>query len=137
MEDNHIHDFSMMQRTYAAGVSVSGCGITLRANVIHDAPHNGVIYGGNEHVFEYKQRLPRVFAGDGGCRRVLHGPRLDTQGNVLRFNYTHDLGAEGELANTMGFYFDDCDCGDAVYGNIFHNVARGILVGGGAGSSHS
>ena len=35
------------------------------------------------------------------------------------------------MANTMGFYFDDCDCGDEVYGNVFHNVSRGIMVGGG------
>ena len=50
---------------------------------------------------------------------------------MLRYNNTHDLGAEGDHANTMGFYFDDCDCGDEVYGNVFHNVARGIMVGGG------
>ena len=130
VEDNHIHDFSMMQRTYAAGVSVSGCGITLRANVIHDAPHMAVIYGGNEHVFEYNN-VYRVLLETGDAGAYYTGRDWTTQGNVLRFNYTHDLGAEGELANTMGFYFDDCDCGDAVYGNIFHNVARGILVGGG------
>ena len=26
----------------------------------------------------------------------------------------------------MGFHFDDCDCGDEVYGNVFLNVARGM-----------
>lgn len=130
VENNHIHDFSIMQRTYAAGVSVNGCGITLRANVIHEAPHMAVMYDGNEHVFEYNN-VYRVLLETGDAGAYYTGRNWTSQGNVLRFNYTHDLGAEGEWANTMGFYFDDCDCGDAVYGNIFHNVARGIMVGGG------
>ena len=33
--------------------------------------------------------------------------------------------------NAMGIYFDDCDCGDEVYGNVFLNCPRGILIGGG------
>ena len=33
--------------------------------------------------------------------------------------------------NVMGVYFDDCDCGDEVYGNVFLNVPRGIMIGGG------
>ena len=129
-ERNHIHDFGVFQRTYAAGFGVNGCGITLRANVVHDAPHSAVLYGGNEHLFEYNN-IYRVLLETGDAGAYYTGRDWTTQGNVLRFNYTHDLGAEGEMANTMGFYFDDCDCGDEVYGNIFHNVARGIMVGGG------
>ena len=59
-------------------------------------------------------------------------------GVVLRGDDLHvadcrlaNLGAEGLPGSTMGFYFDDCDSGDEVYGNVFHNVARGIMVGGG------
>ena len=107
-----------------------GCGITLRGNVMHDAPHSAVLYGGNEHLFEYNN-VYRVLLETGDAGAYYTGRDWTTHGDVLRFNYTHDLGAEGEMANTMGFYFDDCDCGDEVYGNVFHNVSRGIMVGGG------
>ena len=52
-ENNHVHHFAIFRRTGASGVEVQGCGITLRANVIHDAPRSAVMYGGNEHLFEY------------------------------------------------------------------------------------
>lgn len=129
-ENNRVHDFGVFQRTYAPGFDVNGCGITLRANVVHDAPHTAVLYGGNEHLFEYNN-VYRVLLETGDAGAYYTGRDWTTQGNVLRFNYTHDLGAGGEIANTMGFYFDDCDCGDEVYGNVFHNVSRGIMVGGG------
>ncbi len=129
-ERNHIHDFARFQRTHVAGFDVDGCGLTFRANVIHDAPNSAVFYGGNEHLFEYNNVYDVLLeTGDAGA--YYSGKDWTSQGNVLRFNYTHDLGSEGAMANTMGFYFDDCDCGDEVYGNIFHNVARGIMIGGG------
>ena len=129
-ENCHVHDWAVFQRTYAPAIGVNGCGITLRRNRMHDAPHSAVLYGGNEHLFEYNE-VYRVLMETGDAGAYYTGRDWTTQGNVLRFNNTHDLGAEGDHANTMGFYFDDCDCGDEVYGNVFHNVARGIMVGGG------
>ena len=98
--------------------------------MVHDAPHLAVLYGGNDHLFEYNT-VYRVLLETGDAGAYYTGRDWTTQGNVLRFNYTHDLGAGVKIANTMGFYFDDCDCGDEVYGNVFHNVSRGIMVGGG------
>lgn len=129
--DCHIHHFGIFQRTYAPGISVHGCGMTLRGNTLHDAPHSAVLYGGNEHLFESNE-VYAVLLETGDAGAYYTGRDWTTMGNVLRGNYTHDLGS-GTLdhANTMGFYFDDCDCGDAVYDNVFHNVARGIMIGGG------
>lgn len=130
VEGCHVHDWALFQRTYAPGIGVGGCGVTLRRNRLHDAPHSAVLYDGNEHLFEYNE-VYRVLMETGDAGAYYTGRDWTTMGNVLRYNNTHDLGAEGEHANTMGFYFDDCDCGDEVYGNVFHNVARGIMVGGG------
>lgn len=130
VEGCHIHDWALFRRTYAPAIGVNGCGVTLRRNRMHDAPHSAVLYGGNEHLFEYNEVF-RVLLETGDAGAYYTGRDWTTMGNVLRYNNTHDLGAEGDHANTMGFYFDDCDCGDAVYGNVFHNVARGIMVGGG------
>lgn len=131
VEGCDIHHYAVFQRTYAPAIGVHGaCGITLRGNKMHDAPHSAVLYSGNELLFESNE-VYRVLMETGDAGAYYTGRDWTTQGNVLRYNYTHDLGAEGEHANTMGFYFDDCDCGDEVYGNVFHNVARGIMVGGG------
>lgn len=130
VEKCDIHDFGVYQRTYAPGIAMNGCGCTIRANLIHEAPHAACLYGGNEHLIEYNN-VYRVLQETGDAGAYYTGRDWTSQGNVLRYNFTHELGREGADASTMGFYFDDCDCGDEVYGNIFWKVARGIMIGGG------
>ena len=130
VEKCDIHDFGIYRRTYAAGLQVDGCGCLIRQNLIHEAPHCAVLYGGNEHVFEFNN-VYRVLLETGDAGAYYTGRDWTTQGNVLRYNFTHDLGTEGADSSTMGFYFDDCDCGDEVYGNIFWKVACGVKHGGG------
>ena len=130
VENCRIHGFGVFQRTYAPGIQVDGCGMTLRGNELWDAPHAAVLYGGNEHLFESND-VHHVLMETGDAGAFYTGRDWTTMGTVLRYNFVHELGAQGKEANTMGFYFDDCDCGDAVYGNVFWKVARGIMVGGG------
>jgi hypothetical protein len=127
---NKIYNFGVFQRTYAPGLNVYGCGMTCSHNEIFNAPHSAVIYGGNEHLFEYND-VHHVLLETGDAGAFYTGRDWTTQGNVLRYNFVHELGAEGDHANTMGFYFDDCDCGDEVTGNVFWKVSRGIMIGGG------
>ncbi|MCF7848035.1 MAG: right-handed parallel beta-helix repeat-containing protein [Kiritimatiellales bacterium] len=131
IENNHVHDFGLYQRTYAAGISLQGCGQIMRNNRIHDAPHSAVLYSGNEHLLEYNEVF-RVVMETGDAGAFYTGRDWTTQGNVLRYNYVHHLGGGDENhVNTMGFYFDDCDCGDEVTGNIFFRAGRAIMIGGG------
>ena len=140
VERCRIHDFGILQRTYEPGVRVDGVGATVRCNEIFDAPHSAVIYGGNEHLFESND-VHHVVMETGDAGAFYTGRDWTTQGNVLRYNRIHDIGAgttarKGKDAavsgtNAMGFYFDDCDCGDAVCSNEFRNVSRGIMIGGG------
>ena len=51
-DNNHVHHYGLFQRTYAPGIGVNGCGQIVRQTCIHDAPHNAVLYGGNEHLLE-------------------------------------------------------------------------------------
>jgi len=130
-ENNHVHHYGLFQRTYAPGIGVSGCGQIIRQNCIHDAPHNAVLYGGNEHLIELNEVYQVVMeTGDAGA--FYTGRDWTSQGNVLRHNYIHDLGAgDAEHVNTMGMYFDDCDCGDTIVGNVFLRAGRAIMIGGG------
>ena len=129
--NNHIHHYGLFQRTYAPGIGVGGCGQIVRHNCIHDAPHNAVLYGGNEHLFELNE-IYRVVMETGDAGAFYTGRDWTSQGNVLRHNYIHDLGGgEASHVNTMGVYLDDCDCGDTVEGNVFYRAGRAIMIGGG------
>ena len=127
--DCDIHHYAVYQRCYAAGIQVSGCGVTVSGNLVHDAPHMAIGYGGNEHLFEYNN-VYRVLQECADAGAYYTGRDWTTQGNVLRYNFTHDLVGD-DVKGRVGFYFDDCDCGDAVYGNVFWRVPLGILIGGG------
>lgn len=130
-ENNHIHHFGLFQRTYAPGIGVNGCGQIVRNNCIHDAPHNAVLYGGNEHLFE-RNEVYRVVMETGDAGAFYTGRDWTSQGNVLRNNYIHDLGSgHPEHVNTMGIYLDDCDSGDTLVGNVFYRAGRAIMIGGG------
>lgn len=129
--NNHIHHYGIFQRTYAPGIGANGCGQIVKNNCIHDAPHNAILYGGNEHLFEFNEVYRAVMeTGDAGA--FYTGRDWTSQGNVLRHNFIHSLGGgDSKHVNTMGFYFDDCDCGDRVEGNIFWKAGRAIMIGGG------
>jgi len=129
--NNHIHHYGLFQRTYAPGVGVQGCGQIVRNNRIHDAPHNAVLYGGNEHLFELNE-IYRVVMETGDAGAFYTGRDWTSQGNILRHNFIHDLGGgDAKHVNTMGVYLDDCDCGDTIEGNVFYRAGRAIMIGGG------
>ena len=140
VEGCRIHDFGILQRTYAGGLGISGCGVTARGTEIWNAPHLAVAFTGNEQLFESND-VHHVLMETGDAGALYTGRNWTTQGNVLRYNFIHDIGAGTTAresddaavsgANAMGFYFDDCDCGDEIYGNVFMNCPRGIMIGGG------
>ncbi len=130
-ENNHIHHYGIFQRTYAPGIGANGCGQIARNNCIHDAPHNAVLYGGNEHLFELNE-IYRVVMETGDAGAFYTGRDWTSQGNVLRHNYIHDLGGgDAGHVNTMGIYLDDCDSGDSLVGNVFYRAGRALMIGGG------
>lgn len=130
-ENNHIHHFGLFQRTYAPGIGANGCGQIARNNCIHDAPHNAVLYGGNDHLFELNE-VYRVVMETGDAGAFYTGRDWTSQGNILRNNYIHDLGGgDAGHVNTMGIYLDDCDSGDSLVGNVFYRAGRAMMIGGG------
>ncbi|HEY3319124.1 MAG TPA: right-handed parallel beta-helix repeat-containing protein [Planctomycetota bacterium] len=129
--NNHIHHYGIFKRTYAAGIGAQGCGQIVRNNCIHDAPHNAVLYGGNENLFEFNE-VYRVVMETGDAGAFYTGRDWTTQGNILRYNFIHDLGGgDAKHVNTMGVYLDDCDSGDTLQGNVFLRAGRAIMIGGG------
>ncbi len=127
--NNDIHDYSRIFRTNKPAVMMSGVGNRLAHNAIHDAPHAGVFYSGNEHILEFNDvfRLAKE-TGDVGAFYI--GRDWTQRGNIIRYNYFHDLAGQG-FAGAQGVYLDDWASGMTVFGNVFYKARRCVLIGGG------
>ena len=117
--NNHIWRFSIHQFTSAYGLTLGGVGNYAAHNLIHDAPHQAVYIQGNDHVFELNE-VHHICTETDDCGALYKGRNPSCRGNMIRFNYWHDIG------NTMGHgsaavYFDDGDGGDTVFGNVFYH----------------
>lgn len=133
--NNHIHHTSRLRRTYTPAVSLNGVGCRVANNRIHDLPHTAIQGGGNDHLIEYNE-VYRVCQETGDAGAFYMGRDFTQRGNVVRYNYFHDLrgGAlEGQTGFTevMAVYLDDCFSGVLVYGNLFVRAGRSAMIGGG------
>jgi hypothetical protein len=115
--NNHIWRFSEHQLTSAYGLSFEGVGSRAAHNLIHDAPHQAIFVGGNDHVFEFNE-VHHVCTETDDCGALYKGRNPSCRGNLIRFNYWHDLGSPMGHGNAA-IYFDDGDGGDTVLGNVF------------------
>ena len=132
-DNNHIHHYSRWSRTYRPGVMVNGVGLRVTHNRIHDAPHNAILLGGNEHLVEFND-IYRVCTDTGDAGAFYMGRDWTQRGNIVRYNFFHELegvkSKEG-FVDVMGVYLDDAASGATIFGNVFYKVKRAIMVGGG------
>jgi hypothetical protein len=99
-------------------------GALIAHNRIHDCMNSGIVYAGNDNLFEYNE-IYRVGLGssDLGCFYTNSG--WTSRGNVIRHNLVH------HSMNANAFYVDDGDCGDTFFGNIAYKTESGGFIGGG------
>lgn len=127
--NNDIHDISQWIRTYQAAIKVAGVGNYITHNRIHEAPGVGILLTGNEHIIEYNELFDLALeTGDVGGFYM--GRDWTERGNIIRYNYFHDLKGSG-THDVNAVYLDDWASGTTVYGNIFLNCARAVMIGGG------
>lgn len=135
--NNDIHHYSRWIRTYQPAVSVKGVGQRVANNRIHEAPHIGIYFIGNDHLIELND-ISRVCLETGDSGAIYTGCDLTARGTTIRHNHFHDIerkidakeGMEG-FAEVMSVYLDDCTCGITISGNIFHRGGNAVLIGGG------
>src|SRR6185369_4601553 len=108
-------------------VMAFGVGQHVAHNLIHDAPHSGVIIHGNDHLIEYND-MHHLCLETNDCGAFYIGRDWSERGNVVRYNYFHDLGKADVV---QSIYLDDWTSGMLIYGNICYKGGRGIMVGGG------
>ncbi|MDH7601331.1 MAG: right-handed parallel beta-helix repeat-containing protein [Armatimonadota bacterium] len=136
VENCSIHHFSRWDRTYRPGVMVSGVGNRVAHNLMYSASHSAIILHGNDHIIEFNE-IHHVCNETGDAGAFYMGRDWSQRGNVVRFNFFHDLGSYADkysahqFSETMAVYLDDFTCGTRVYGNIFYKANRAVLIGGG------
>ncbi len=127
--NNHIHHASQWLRTGQYGVMIDGVGHRVAHNLVHDLPFEAFYLRGNDHVLEFNE-VHRVCLETGDAGGIHTGRDYTWRGNVIRYNYWHDLKGPG-LHGVTAVYLDDFSSGFTVHGNIFYRAGRGVQVGGG------
>jgi hypothetical protein len=131
-DNNYIHHTGIFYKQ-GVGVSISGVGNRVSHNLIHDCPRFGIVWGGNDHVFEYNE-IRHVDLETADCGAI-YSWQVDwsKRGTEIRYNYLHDIIGFGQENGkwtsphfNWGVYLDDGTCGTHVHGNI---VTRTILGG--------
>jgi hypothetical protein len=144
-DNNHIHHFGQVLKTYQPAVSVSGVGNRVSHNLIHDAPHTAILLNGNDHVVEFNE-IHHVCMEVSDAGAFYSGRDWTYRGNVIRYNRIHDIAgygfqridrAKGQIeygspGAVQGIYLDDGMSGFHVYGNVLYRVGdMAVQVGGG------
>lgn len=126
----HIHHVGRLDWMHGRCITLGGCGNRAANNLLHHGPTGAISYSGNEHVIELNEIHDMCHHySDVGV--IYTGRDWASQGNVVRWNYIHDI-VNNAGHGSSGVYLDDCDSGDTVVGNIvFGGVGRGVLLGGG------
>lgn len=124
--NNQIHDYSLWVRTYQPGIAVYGVGNRISNNLIYNAPHIAIMLHGNDHTIEFNE-IHHVCMETSDAGAFYMGRDYSQRGNVIRYNYFHELGSR----NVQAIYLDDFTSGTTVYGNVIYKAARGVLIGGG------
>lgn len=121
--NNVIRHVSRRQRTATYHLTMNGAGIRVAHNRLHDAPHQSVLFSGNDHIFEYNE-LYNIGMDSDDCGALYMGRNPSERGSVIRYNFFHDVGSEF-AHGSCAVYFDDGTGGQVVHGNVFVRAAGG------------
>ncbi|MGC8669269.1 MAG: right-handed parallel beta-helix repeat-containing protein [Chthonomonadales bacterium] len=129
VDNCHIHHYARWNPVYKPAVMVGGVGNRVTHNLIDNAPHMAIGFGGNDHLIEYNE-IHSVCYQSNDAGAMYAGRNWTMRGTIVRYNYLHDIsGFEGR--GCVGVYLDDQFCGTQIYGNVFWKVTRAAMIGGG------
>ncbi len=127
VENNRIHDFGRIDRTYTPAVQLEGVGNRVSHNLFYNSPSSVMRIEGNDHIIEYNETHSAVQESDDqGAMELFYNPTY--RGVVFRYNYFHDNGKTGTEKAVHGqaaIRLDDAISGVLIYGNVFVRSANG------------
>ena len=128
VENCTIHDFNRIEKSYRAGIDISGVGNRISNCELYSAPSMAILIRGNDHLFEYNE-IHHVCQEVHDQGALYYGRDPSERGHVVRYNFFHHLNS---IHATSAVYHDDGACGMEVYGNIFYKPGKiPVLIGGG------
>jgi hypothetical protein len=128
-DNNHIHHYGRWNPMYQSAIRINGVGHRVTHNLIHDAPHMAINFGGNDHLIEFNE-IHDVCRESNDAGAIYAGRDWTMRGTVIRYNYFHDIsGFRGN--GCVGVYLDDQFSGAEIRGNLFYKVTRAAMIGGG------
>jgi hypothetical protein len=129
VDNNHIHHYGRISPTYHAAVYLDGVGNRVTHNLIDNAPHNAILFRGNDHLIEFNE-IHSVCCESNDAGAIYAGRNWTMRGNVIRNNYLHDInGYEGRGCTAV--YFDDQMSSGEISGNLFVRVYSATAICGG------
>jgi hypothetical protein len=128
-ENNHVHHYARVKRVYQPGITLQGVGNRASHNLIHNAPHMGMGFGGNDHLIEFNE-IHSVCYESNDAGAIYTGRNWTMRGTIIRHNYLHHINGF-EDRGCVGVYLDDMFCGTEISGNLFYRVTRAAFIGGG------
>ncbi|MBE6627196.1 MAG: right-handed parallel beta-helix repeat-containing protein [Ruminococcaceae bacterium] len=139
--NNEIYNFGLNSWPYTYGIHTGGCGSTVSHNDIHDSKTRAIYWTGAYHTIEYNDVHDVLTAAD-DIGAISSDHRINV-GNVIRYNYIHNIGCVGALAEIDKINPDYSYLGCAAiygdfggsyweaYGNVIEHInGNGFQVGG-------
>jgi len=131
IENCHIHHFARIQKTYRPAVQLNGVGHRITHCYIHDGPHEGIGYGGNDHLIEYTE-FTRIAQETGDVGVTYTAMDWTSLGHEFRYNYFHGIHGPGSLGCFT--IYPDLPCGGIyLHGNVFYDVDQVFHTNSGRG----
>lgn len=126
VENNHVHDFSRIDRAYTPAVWLDGVGARIAHNRFHDSPHQAMRIEGNDHSIVFNEVFRVVYESDDQAGLDMWGDP-SYRGNEISYNFWHHIASPLERHGQAGIRLDDAICGVRMYGNVFYRSAGGIF----------
>ncbi len=131
IENCLIHNYARIEKTYKPAINLSGVGNRASHNEIHDGAHMAIGFSGNNHIIELNH-IYDVARETDDMAAIYSGRSWVSRGTVIRYNLIRDVtGFKAGTHKVSGVYLDDGISGITVEGNIFLNVAQGLMFNGG------
>lgn len=118
IENNIFNSMDSLKKNYSPAIRLAGFNHTVKNNEIYNSYHQVITLSGNDHIIEYNDIHDTTrWTGDMGAIYWLSGPACI--GNEIRYNYFHDNGSSYFRGWSQCIFWDDCEIGPYIYGNVF------------------
>jgi hypothetical protein len=136
VQNSNLHDFSEWAWTYTPPVNLTGDGNVVQHNLIHGAPHSAILFdSSSQHLMQYND-IYDVLRFSSDCGAIYAWADWGSYGNLVQYNYIHDITSQLAGDGVHGVYLDGCMSGATVTGNVIANIgtngaASGLFHNGG------